>query len=81
MQAAEIDLTFKRVRARDQTRLPCKFDANPFSGSRVISYTKRSQTKGAKSRTCRSSLRAIMARLTYMTLLRYRDRNYVALTA
>jgi len=32
-------LTFKLVRVRDQTRLPCEFGENPFSGSRNISYT------------------------------------------
>jgi len=32
-------LTFKLVRATDQTRLPCEFGPNPFSGSRDISYT------------------------------------------
>jgi len=29
-----LTLTFKLVRARDQTRLPCEFGANPFSSSR-----------------------------------------------
>ena len=33
--------TFKLVRAKDQTRLPCEFGANPFSGSRNISYTNK----------------------------------------
>ena len=42
-------LTFKLVRARDQTRLPCEFGTNPFSGSRDISYTnKKPQTDGAQ---------------------------------
>jgi len=36
-----LTLTFKLVRARDQTRLPCKFDANPFSGSRNIWVTNK----------------------------------------
>ena len=53
------DLTFKLVRARDQTRLPCEFGANPFSGSRDFSYTNKKQTDGAKNGTCRSSLRAV----------------------
>jgi len=26
-----LTLTFKLVRAKDQTRLPCEFGANPFS--------------------------------------------------
>jgi len=34
-------LTFKLVRARDQTHLPCEFGTNPFSGSRDISYTNK----------------------------------------
>jgi len=37
-------LTFKLVRARDQTHLACEFGANPFSGSGDISQTKISQT-------------------------------------
>jgi len=36
-----LTLIFKLVRATDQTRLPCKFGANPFSGSRDISYTNK----------------------------------------
>jgi len=41
-----LTLTFKLVRARDQTRLPCEFSENPFSGSRDIFHTqtKKSQT-------------------------------------
>jgi len=35
-----LTLTFKLVRTRAQTRLPCEFDANPFNGSQDISYTK-----------------------------------------
>jgi len=31
-----LTLTFKLVQAKDQTRLPCEFGANPFSGSRDI---------------------------------------------
>jgi len=43
-------LTFKLVRARDETRLPCEFGANPFSGSRDISCTnKKLQTDDAKT--------------------------------
>jgi len=55
MQAAEraekyrfltmVTLTFKVVRARDQTHLPCEFGTNPFSGSEIFHIqTKRSQT-------------------------------------
>jgi len=53
-----LTLTFKLVRARGQTRLPCEFGANLFSGSRDISYTNTntSQTDGAKRRTFCSSL-------------------------
>jgi len=44
--------------SEDKTRLLCEFGANPFSGSRDISYTiKKPQTDGAKNRTFRSSLR------------------------
>jgi len=48
-----------RVRAMDQTRLPCEFGANPFSGSRYISYTNKTQTDCAKNRTFRSSQRTV----------------------
>jgi len=35
-------LTFKLAKAMDQSRIPCEFGANPFSGSRDIAYkTKR----------------------------------------
>jgi len=33
-----LTLTFTLVRARDQTRLPCEFGVNPFSGFRDSSY-------------------------------------------
>jgi len=36
-----LTLTFKVVWARHKTRFPCEFGANPFSGSRDISYTTR----------------------------------------
>jgi len=36
-----VTLTFKLIRAKDQTRLPCEFGANPFSDCRYISYTKK----------------------------------------
>ena len=40
-----LTLTFKLLRARDQTRLPCEFGANPFGGSRYILHTdKKLQT-------------------------------------
>jgi len=38
-------MTFKLVQAKDQTRLPCQFGANPFSGSRDISYTSKKTEK------------------------------------
>ena len=46
-------LTFKLVRARDQTPLPCKFGANPFSYSRDIWVTNKKKliTDSAKNRT------------------------------
>jgi len=43
-----LTLTFKLVRARDQTRVPYEFGANPFSGSGDISYTKEKVTDSAK---------------------------------
>jgi len=61
-----LTLTLKLVRARDQTFLPCEFGefgANPFSGPGDISYTNRKkQTDGAKNRTVRSSLRAVLTK-------------------
>ena len=48
------------MRVRDQTRPPCEYGANPFSGSRDISYTNKKVTDRAKNRTLRSSLRAVM---------------------
>jgi len=35
-----VTLTFKLVQVRDQTRLPCKLGANPFSGSGDVWGTK-----------------------------------------
>ena len=51
-----LTLAFKLVRARDQTRLHCKLDANPFIHSGDISVTNKKQqqnkvTDGAKNRT------------------------------
>jgi len=43
-------LPFKLVRARDQTRLPSEFGANPFSGSRDIWFTHKMK-KNKKSQT------------------------------
>ena len=40
-----LTLTFKLVRARDQTRLPCEFGANPLSGSRDIWFTNKDTKK------------------------------------
>ena len=55
-----LTLTFKLVRARNQTHLLCKFGANPFSSCGDISYTnKKPQTDGVNNRTCRSSLCAV----------------------
>jgi len=49
-----LTLTFKLV---------YEFGANPFNGSRDISYTtKKPQTDGAKNRTFRSSLRAVKSK-------------------
>jgi len=55
-----LTLTFKLIRARDQTLLPCDFGANPFSGSGDISHTNKKLTNSAKNRTFRSSLRAVI---------------------
>jgi len=56
-----LTLTFKLIRASDETRLPCEVDAHPLSGSGDISYTnKKTQTDGAKNRTSRSSPRAVI---------------------
>jgi len=43
-----LTLTFELIRASDQTRLACEFGANPFSGSRDISYTSKKVTDIAK---------------------------------
>jgi len=46
-----LTLIYKLVRARAQTRLPCEFGANPFSGSGDISYTNKKVTVSAKTET------------------------------
>jgi len=57
------DLDLQLARAKEQIRLPCEFGANPFSGSRDISYTNnKPQADGTKNRTFRSSLRAVRTR-------------------
>jgi len=38
-------LPFRLIQAKDQTRLPCEFVANPFSSSRDISYTNKTNAK------------------------------------
>ena len=43
-----LTLTFKLVRARDQTCLPCEFVANQFTGSRDISHTNKSHRECQK---------------------------------
>jgi len=54
-QAAEIDVDLQtRLSRRYQIRLPYKFCANPFSGSRYISHTNKKVTDSAKNRTLRS---------------------------
>jgi len=47
-QAAEIDLDLQTRPSEGPTRLPCEFVANPFSGSRHISYTNKKVTDSAK---------------------------------
>ena len=59
MQAAEVDLTFKLVRVRDQIRLPCDLSQIRLANSRDISYPNKKVTDSAKNRTLRSSLRAV----------------------
>ena len=55
-----LTLTFKVVRARDQTRLPCEFCANPSSGSGDISHTNnKNHTDDTKNRTFHSSLHVV----------------------
>ena len=44
-----LTLTFKLVRARNQTRLPCEFGANPFSSSRNISQAYKKVRDSAKN--------------------------------
>jgi len=52
-----LTLTFQLIRARDQTRLPCEFGTNLFSGSRNISYiNKKHRLTAPKNRTFLSSL-------------------------
>ena len=46
-----VTLTFKLVRARDQTRLPYEYGASPFSGSRYISYTNKNHRLMAPKQT------------------------------
>ena len=60
-----LTLTFKLVRARLQTRLLCKFGANPFSRFRDIWLTNKqtiSQTKHPKTE---PYLRAVKAKVHY----------------
>ena len=69
-----LTLTFKLTRTRKQTRLPCEFGVNPFSGSRDISYTnKKTQTDDAKNRTFRSSVRAVKMAMKTVTLPKVAD--------
>ena len=54
-----LTLTFKLIRARDQTRLLCEFGANPFAVPEIF-HTK-TKSHSAKNRTLRSSLRAVIS--------------------
>ena len=60
-----LTLTFKLVQARDQTRFPCEFGANPFCGSRDdsgdISFTNKILTDSAKNRSLHSLLHVVKA--------------------
>jgi len=66
-----LTLTFKLVRVREQTRLPCEFGTNPFSGSRDIWFTnkikKQKVTDSTKNRTLRSLLRVVIKRKAVTT--------------
>ena len=53
-------LTFKLIRARDLTRLPCGFNVNPFSCSPDISHTNKKSQTAPKNRTLSNSLRAVI---------------------
>jgi len=66
-----LTLIFKLLRARDQTRLPCEFHANQFSGSGDISHTNKKVTDSAKNRTLRSLLRAVKIKLGCTTCKRH----------
>ena len=52
-------LTFKLVQAKDQTHLPCEFNANPFAVPDISYTNKKPQTDGAENRTFCSSLHAV----------------------
>ena len=54
------DLDCKLIGARDQTHLLCEFGANPSSGSIYFIHKQKTQTDGAKNRTFRSSLHAVI---------------------
>jgi len=45
----DLDLDLQTRPARDQTRVVCKFGANPFSDSGDISYTNKKVTDSAKT--------------------------------
>ena len=45
----DLDLDIQTLRARDQTRLPCEFGANPFSGSpRYFTHKEKSHRQHQK---------------------------------
>jgi len=50
----KLTLTFKLVRASEQTRPPCEFVANQFSDSGNMSHTNKKVTDSAQNRTLRS---------------------------
>ena len=56
-----------QTRPSEETRLPCEFGADPFSGFRNISYTNKKVTDTAKNRTLCSSLRAVKNNSSYFT--------------
>jgi len=60
----DIDVDFQtRPSEGPNAYLPYGFGANPFSGSRDISYTNKKVTNSAQNRTLRSSLRAVKTHL------------------
>jgi len=54
-------LTFKLVRARDQTRLPCALGANQFSGSRDIWGTSETRHRASTQHSLTLRVRTMLS--------------------